>query len=174
MPKTRSQKEEILVKTQERLQRAKSVVLVNISGVKVDQVEAIRDDLFKHGLQLQIAKNNLLKIALKEQNIEMPAELLDQPLGLIFAYDDQVAAAKSVAPFVKEIEALEIVGGLVDQAFVTPSQVSALATLPSRDQLLGQLVGTLSAPLSGMVNVLAGNLRGLVQVLSQIQQAKAA
>ena len=173
MPKTRPQKEEILAKTQDRLQRAQSVVLVNVSGVKVDQVEKIRDDLFQHGLQLQIAKNNLLKIALSELSIEIPAELLDHSLGMIFAYDDQVAAAKSVAPFAKEIEALEIVGGLVDQKFVSSTEVQALAKLPSRDQLLGQLVGTLAAPLSGMVNVLAGNLRGLVQVLSQIQQSKA-
>jgi len=173
MPKTRSQKEEILAKTQDRLTRSSAVVFVNISGVKVSQIEAIRDGLFAQGLQLQIAKNNLFKIALENAKLDIPAEILDQPLGMIFSYEDQVAAAKTTAPFAKEFEALEIVGGIVDGSFVTAKQVEALALLPSREQLLGQLVGTIAAPLSGLVNVMAGNLRGLVQVLSQIQNQKA-
>jgi large subunit ribosomal protein L10 len=173
MPKTRSQKEEILAKTQDRLTRSSAVVFVNISGVKVDQIEAIRDGLFTQGLQLQVAKNNLFKIALENTKLDIPAEILDQPLGMIFSYEDQVAAAKTVTPFAKEIEALEVVGGIVDGSFITAKQVEALALLPSREQLLGQLVGTIAAPLSGMVNVMAGNLRGLVQVLSQIQNQKA-
>ena len=173
MPKTRLQKEAILARTQDRLARSSAVVFVNIAGVKVGQVEAIRDSLFTQGLNLQIAKNSLFKIALSEKNIEMPSELLDQPLGMVFSYDDPIAAAKLTMPFVKEFEAFEVVGGLIDGAFVTAAQVAALATLPSREQLLGQLVGTLAAPLSGMVNVLAANIRGLVTVLGAISEAKA-
>lgn len=173
MPKTRSQKEEILAKTQDRLTRASAVVFVNIAGVKVSQIEQIRDGLFAQGLQLQVAKNNLFKIALQEAKVTVPSEVLDQPIGMIFSYDDEVAAAKTTAPFAKEIEALEIVGGIVSGEFVSAKQVEALALLPSREQLLGQLVGTIAAPLSGFVNVMSGNLRGLVQVLSQIQAKNA-
>ena len=174
MPKTRLQKEAILTKTQERLSSASSVVLVNISGVKVGEIESIRDALFPQGLNLQVAKNNLMKIALKEVGIEVPAEILDQPLGLVFAYDDPVASAKASMPFAKEVAAFEIVGGIVDGQFVSASQVEALAALPGREQLLGQLVGTIAAPLSGFVNVLAGNIRGLVNVLSAVRDAKGA
>ncbi len=173
MPKTRLQKEEILAKTLDRLNRAQSVVFIKVSGVKVDELESIRDALFTQGLQLQVAKNNLFKLALKEANIEIPSEVLDLPLGMVFSYEDAVAAAKLVAPFAKEVEALEIVGGIMDGVYLTSDQVNAISKLPSRDQLLGQLVGTLAAPLSGLVNVLQGNIRGLVTVMGAIRDAKA-
>ena len=174
MPKTRAQKEEILSKTVDRLGKASSVVLVNIQGVKVGEIEAIRDGLFAQGLHLQIAKNSLLKRALEEVKIEVPTELMDQPLGLIMSYEDPVAAAKLTNQFKADIETLEVVGGIYNQAFMSVSEVDALAKLPSREQLLGQLVGTLSVPLSGMLNVLQGNIRGLVTVLSQISEGKTA
>ena len=173
MPKTRQQKEAILAKTIDRLNRSSAVVFIKVQGVKVGEMEGIRDALFTQGLQLQVAKNTLFKLALAETGLEVPSELLDQPIGMVFSYSDQVAAAKLVTPFVKEIESLEIVGGSMDGAFLTARQVEALATLPSRDQLLGQLVGTLAAPLSGLVNVLQGNIRGLVTVMGQIRDARA-
>ena len=173
MPKTRVQKNEILALTTDRLNRSKSVVFVNIQGVKVSEMEAIRDALFTDGLQLQVAKNNIFKLALKEVGVEVPAEVLDQPVGVIYSYEDAVASAKLAAPFVKEVAALEIVGGIMDGVFLSVAQVDALAKLPSREQLLGQLVGTLAAPLSGMVNVLQGNIRGLVTVMGAIRDARA-
>jgi large subunit ribosomal protein L10 len=173
MAKTRTQKEAILSKTQDRLQRSKAVVLVKIKGIKVDQLENVRDSLFKEGLQLEVVKNSLFKQILIQEKLELPTELLDQPLGLIYSYEDQVAPARLANNFHKDIELLEIAGGLMDGVFLSASKVEVLAKLPSRDQLLGQLVGTLAAPLSGMVNVLNGNLRGLVQVLGQIRDQKA-
>ena len=173
MPKTRLQKEEILSKTVDRLGRASSVVFINIQGVKVGELEAIRDSLFSQGLHLQIAKNNLFKIALNQHKLEIPAEILNQPLGMVFSYDDPINSAKLTMPFVKEYEKLEVVGGLIDGNFITSNQVKALAELPSKEQLLGQLLGTIQAPLSGLVNVLSGNIRGLVTALSAIRDQKA-
>ena len=172
MPKTRLQKEEILSKITDRLNRSQSLVFVNVQGVKVEQLEKVRDALFAEGLQLQVAKNSLFSLALSEAKLEVPKEVLDQPLGIVYSYEDAIAAAKLVAPFAKEIEALEIVGGMMDKVFLSVSDVQALAKLPSRDQLLGQLVGTLAAPISGLVNVLQGNIRSLVTVMGQIRDAK--
>lgn len=172
MPKTRIQKEAILATTTDRLQRSASVIFVSVQGVKVEQMEAIRDALFPAGVQLQVAKNNIFKLALEQIKVEVPSEILDQPVGMVFGYDDPVAAAKLMAPFVKEFEALNMVGGIMDGAFMTASQAKALSSLPSREQLYGRLVGTLAAPLSGLVNVLQGNLRGLVTVLSKIQPSQ--
>ncbi|MEI6477968.1 MAG: 50S ribosomal protein L10 [bacterium] len=173
MPKTRVQKEAILARTTDRLSRSQSVVLVNVQSVKVGDLESIRDSLFSDGLQLQIAQNNILKKALADAGIEVPEEALGQPLGLVFSYDDAVAGAKLVAPFLKEVENLEVVGGIMDGVYLSQAQVIALSKLPSREQLLGQLVGTLAAPISGMVNVLQGNIRGLVTVMGQIRDSRA-
>lgn len=168
MPKTRAQKEQLLSAFSDRVGRSQSVVFVSTIGIKVDDIEMMRDSLFEHSLQLQVAKNSILKLALEELKIEVPQELLDQPLALIYSYEDVVAAPKQTVAFRKEIEALNLLGGIADGTFITPAQVEAYAKLPSREQLLAQLVGTLNAPLVGVVNVLAGNLRGLVNVLTAI------
>lgn len=164
----------MLASLTDRLGRSQSVVFISVKGVRVDEVETIRNALFEQGLQLQVAKNTLLKRALTETGSEIPAELLDQSLALIFSYDDPVAAPKVVMPLTKDIETLQILGGLMDKVFIDAKKVEALSKLPSREQLLGQLVGTLQAPISGLVNVLHGNIRGVVQVLAQIRDAKPA
>lgn len=174
MPKTRAQKEQLLSAFSDRLGRSQSVVFVSTIGIKVSEVEMMRDSLFEHGLQLQVAKNSVLKLALSELKLEVPQELLDQPLALVYSYDDVVAAPKQTAAFKKEIEALNILGGIADGTFITPAQVASYAKLPSREQLLAQLVGTLQAPISGLVNVFAANLRGLVNVLNAIKDVKTA
>jgi large subunit ribosomal protein L10 len=172
MPKTREQKSTLLEQLNDRLGRSESVVFISLSQVKVSDVEQLRDAFFKEGVQLQVAKNSLLKIALTENKLDVPSDILDQPIGLVYSYTDPVAGPKAVTPFLKDIEALKILGGIADGAFITPAQVSAYAALPSREQLLGQLVGTLQAPISGLVNVLAGNIRGLVTVLGAIRDQK--
>jgi len=163
----------MLALTKERLQKAEAVTLVKISGVKVGEIEDIRNAIYPQGVQLEVAKNSLLKLALAEAGITVPTELLDQPLGLLYGYQDPVSAAKVAQPFVKEIEAFEVVGGIVGGQFVSSAQVAALANLPGVDQLRAQLVGTLQAPISGFVNVLAGNIRGLVNVLTAVKDSKA-
>ncbi|HSI21044.1 MAG TPA: 50S ribosomal protein L10 [Verrucomicrobiae bacterium] len=174
MPKTRVQKEQLLAAFSDRMNRSQSVVFVSTIGIKVNEVEMMRDTLFEHGLQLQVAKNSLLKRALTELKLEVPEELLDQPLALIYSYDDAVAAPKQAAAFKKEVEALNILGGIAGGVYLTPAQVNAYAKLPSREQLLAQLVGTINAPVSGFVNVLAGNVRSIVNVLGAIRDSKQA
>lgn len=174
MPKSRLQKEAIYAQIQDRLKRSQSIVFLTVEKMKVDQLEEMRDAFHKEGLQLQVAKNSLLERVFSEEKLEVPAELLDQPLSLLFAYEDAISGPKTVQPFLKEMENLKILGGIADGAFITPSQVEAYAKLPSREQLLGQLVGTLQGPISGLVNVMAGNLRGLVTVLGAVRDTKTA
>jgi large subunit ribosomal protein L10 len=172
MPKTRQQKEELLQEFADRLNRSAAVVFVSMAGVKVGEVEQIRDGLFPQGLQLQVAKNSLLRRVLADQDMTVPDEVLDQPLGLVYSYEDAVAAPKAVQGFVAEIDALKVLGGLMDGQYLAESQVTTLAKLPGREQLLAQTVGTIAAPLNGLVNVLHGNLRGLVTALGQIRDQR--
>jgi large subunit ribosomal protein L10 len=174
MPKTRSQKEALFSSFIDRLSRSQSVVFVTLSKMTVAEMEEMRTAFFNVGLQLQVAKNSLLKRALADTGIVVPDEVTDQPLALVYSYEDAVLGPKTVQPFLKEMENLQILGGIAEKTFITAAQVEAYAKLPSREQLLGQLVGTLQAPISGLVNVLAGNLRGLVTVLGQIRDTKTA
>jgi large subunit ribosomal protein L10 len=174
MPKTRVQKEQMLTAFSDRLNRSESVVFISTAGIKVGEMETMRDNLFEHGLQLQVAKNSILKLALEECQVEVPQEILDQPLALIYSYEDAIAAPKQAAAFKKEVEAMNILGGIADKVFISAAQVEAYAKLPSREQLLAQLVRTINAPVSGFVNVLAGNVRSVLNVLNAIRDAKAA
>src|SRR5690606_20296531 len=132
---------------------SQSIVFLTLSGLKVDQVETMRDAFFEVGLQLQVPKNSLFKRVLTESKIEVPAEITDQPIAVVYSYEDAVLGPKTVEPFVKEIEQMQVLGGIADGKFITSAQVKAYASLPSREQLLAQLVGTLNAPISGLVNV---------------------
>jgi large subunit ribosomal protein L10 len=173
MPKSRAQKEQLLSELTNSLGTAKSAVILSVQGVKVGEFESIRDELFKGGMYIHVAKNSLLKRALAEQNQDVPADLLDQPVALVFSFEDEVAAAKAIAPFAKDIEALSMLGGMVNGSFINAKQVEALAKLPSREQLIAQLLGTLQAPVRGLATVLQGNLRGLVTVLTRISEQQA-
>ena len=86
---------------------------------------------------------------------------------------DEVSAAKIIDIFAKTNPNVKMLGGTLGNQVMTAAEVKALAKVPSKEQLLGQLVGTLNAPISGFVNVLAGNLRGLVQVLNAVKEQKA-
>jgi large subunit ribosomal protein L10 len=80
--------------------------------------------------------------------------------------EDEVAPAKEITLFAKKNAAIEILGGILERKFIDDAMVRKLALLPSREQLHAQVVGTIAAPLSGLVNVFAGNMRGLVNVLN--------
>jgi len=165
MAKTRTKKEEIVSKLDAQLAEAKTAVLVSYKGMKVNETEELRNILREKGVSFNVAKNTLVKIALTKQGIEFDKTIFEKPVAIAFANSDEVVAAKEIALYAKKNEALEILGGILENKMIDAAMVSQLASLPSREQLLAKMVGSISAPLSGMVNVMAGNLRGLVNVL---------
>jgi len=173
MPKNKELKEKLVSKLDENLANAKSAVLVNYKGLKVKETDELRNVLRKKGVSFNIAKNTLVKIALKKQGIEFDEGIFKKPVAIAFASQDEVAPAKEIDLFAKKHEALEILGGILEKKMIDESAVKRLAMLPSREQLLAKMVGSISSPLSGMVNVLAGNIRGLVNVLNALKEKQA-
>ena len=98
---------------------------------------------------------------------------MDGSYAMACGLEDEVAPAKMLADFAKKHEALKILGGILEGKTVDKTAIGFLAKLPSKPELLAKLVGSLQSPISNMVNVLAGNLRGLVQVLNAYQKSKA-
>lgn len=172
MPKTRVQKEELISKLDEKLINAKSAVLVDYKGLKVKETEELRKTLRTKDVDFHITKNTLVKIALKKQGIEFDQAIFKKPVAIAFASSDEVAPAKEIELFTKKHEALEILAGILEKKMIDAAAVKQLASLPSREQLLARVVGSIASPLSGMVNVMAGNLRGLVNVLNAYKEAK--
>jgi len=172
MPKTRAQKGEIVDELSQKLGKMKSVVFTSISGYTMDDANSLRQKGREVGVEVMIAKKSLLNRALQSNGFTIAPDELEGSILTTIGFDDEVAAAKLMAEFAKDRETIKIVGGILEGKFVGSSAIKQLATLPSREQLLAQLVGSLAAPMSGFVNVLAGNLRSLVYVLSAIKEAK--
>jgi large subunit ribosomal protein L10 len=96
-------------------------------------------------------------------------ETFTGPMALAFSFEDEVAPARVIFQYAKEHQALEIVGALTgDGHLLSAAEVKALATLPSREQLIAQVVGTIAAPLTGFVGVMAGNVRSIINVLNAL------
>ena len=169
---TRADKEKLIEKTAVDLGNTKTAVLVNYQGLKVKEIRDFKKKLREKGIEFQIIKNSLLKIALKKQNIDIDQKLLDQPIAIVWGQTDEVIPAKLTVEFGKTAEKLEIIGGINNQTFSDINLIKQLASLPGREELYAKLVGTLNAPMFRLVNALQGNLRSLVYILKQYQQSK--
>lgn len=168
----RASKEKLVSQMTEGFGKSKTIVLVNFQGLKVKEIQDLKRKLKEKQINFQIVKNSLLKIALKKANITIDEKLFDQPIGVIWGADDEVDPAKLAVEFKKTTEKLDIVGGIVNRNFADISIIKQLASLPSRNELYAKLVGSLNAPVTGLVNVLQGNLRSLVYILKQYQEKK--
>lgn len=174
MPKTRAQKAEIVSKVADRFKSMKAAAFSSVSGYTMAQADALRNKAREANVEVFVAKKTLLKLAAKEAGLpELNTEMLEGSVLTAVAYSDEVSAAKLLKELSKENEAIQLLGGVLEGNIVDAEGVNRLAALPSKQQLLGQLVGTLNAPVSGFVNVLAGNIRGLVTVMNAIKEKKA-
>jgi large subunit ribosomal protein L10 len=146
--------------------------LVDYKGLKVNEISDLRSKLREKSVDFNVTKNTLFKIALTKKGIAFDEKMFDQPMAVAFAFSDEVVSAKEITLFAKEHEALEIIGGLLNKQVIDKDMVMTLSKLPSKEELIAKAVGSIAAPLSGFVNVLAGNIRGLVNVLNGIKEAK--
>lgn len=169
MAKTRSQKETDFQELSERLKGAKSVVLSEYRGTTVKDMDKFRRSLSAEGIQTKVYKSPLIKKAFTDAGIETGD--LDYKVPVIVSFsEDEVAPARIIKTFGKEVKTVGILSGVVDGSFASKEQMMALADLPSKDELRAKLVGTINAPVSGFVNVMAGNLRSLINVLNAVAQ----
>lgn len=170
---TKLQKKEIIKELAEDIKNSKSVVFVDFKGMKVNDTRELKRELRAAKVGFKVSRKTLIDLAIKDAGIEMEAKKIEGQIALAVSAEDEVAPAKIIDKFSKKNENLKIAGGILGTKVMSLEEVKALAKLPSKEELLAQLVGTLNAPISGFVNVLAGNLRGLVQVLKAIGDSKA-
>lgn len=173
MAKSRQQKEEIFQGLVEQLKSSKSAVFANFQGLTVAETEELRNECRASDIKLVVSKKTILKKALSESGIDVDTKSFEGGVVVALGLNDEVAPAQVLAKFAKSHNIVTLFGGILEGSFIDSAKVTQLSELPSKQQLLGQLVGTINAPVSGFVNVLAGNLRGLVGVLNNIKEAKA-
>jgi large subunit ribosomal protein L10 len=153
MPKTRQEKEAIKDKLVAAFKKAKSVVFADYQGLKVAQADKLRKKAREANVEYVVAKKSLLNLAAKEAGYELDVKQFPGMLGAAFGTQDEVAPANVLGDMSKETS-LKLVGGIFEGQVVGQEKVDALSKLPSKQQLLSQVVGTMYAPVSAFVRAL--------------------
>lgn len=173
MAKTKQQKIEAVQTLTDKFSRASSVVFADYQGLTMKQLTDLRNKLREQEAEFSVTKDTLSKLALKQVKLSLPEENIQSgPTATLFSFGDEITPLKTLVKALKDAGIGKVKGGFLGTDFVDASGVNRLASLPSKQELQGKVVGVLAAPLSGMVNVLGGNLRNLVYTLDQIRIQK--
>lgn len=167
-------KAKVVAELAEKLASAKAAYLADFRGINVEQANTLRGELLKAGVEYRVVKNTLLKLAIKGTASECLDEHLNGPTAVTIVQDDPVAPAKVLSEFAKKVEKFDLKCGMLEGKLLSIDDIKALADLPSREVLLAKMLGSLNAPVSNFVGVLAAVNRSLVQVLAAIRDQKEA
>jgi len=171
MSKTKNEKKQLVKKYEEMLGGVKAFYVITPTKITPNEATSLRKKLTGTAT-FNVVKNALFRLALKNTKKELSNVALEGENAVVFVEGEATEGAKAVYDFVDEIEKGEIKGGMLDGQELSKDDVVELAKLPSKDVMLGQVVGTIAAPVSGFVNVLNANLTGFVSVLKNISDSK--
>jgi large subunit ribosomal protein L10 len=162
------EKEAAVVELADRIKRSTIAIATDFSGLGVNQITELRRQLRVAGVEYKVVKNRIAKIAADEAGVPPFKEILEGATGIVFGYDDVAVAAKALDDYVKPTRVeLKIRNAIMDGNVLTSAQVTALAALPPRDQLLAMLLGQMLAPITGLARVMNGTIGGLAIVLQR-------
>ncbi len=173
MPKTRQDKIALKEALSEKIKRQAILIFSRAHGLPVNKQQTLRRLLRRENAEYKIAKRTILKKALDEALLPFLPEAEKGEVAVMFGYGDEVSPAKALAKFRKENpDTFQFLGGVLAGRLLSRADVVALAKLPGREELIGQLVSVLISPIRGFMNVLQGNQRKLVVALAQIATKK--
>lgn len=164
---------QLLEEVKDKASRASGMFFVDYSGLTHQQLEEMRKQLSENESEIAVTKNTLMNIALQEKKIDAK-ELLQGPYATLFSYEDPLKTIKVLASFIKKHSLPTIKFGIFEGKIIETEMINKLATLPSKEILLGKLVGILNSPISNFVYVLNGNIVKLALVLKEIEKKKGA
>jgi len=168
MALTRAQKQKIITDLKDKIARQKAMVLVGITGLGVEEISDLRKKLKAADANLKVAKKTLIEKAFKESKLAaFSKDKYKEEVALVFGFKDEISPAKIVYQFGLANENLKILAGFLEGKFKEADKIIALAQLPTKEELLAKLVGSIASPISGLVNVLQGNIKGLITVLAK-------
>ena len=171
MALSREKKTELIESYGEKMARAQVMIWTEQKGLTVDESTDLRGRVRDAGGNVVVVKNTLLREAMKSADLTIEDVFIEGPNMVTFVYDDIAPVAKAVVDFVGEHQnQMQLKGGLIEGKVAGVDQVRSLTDLPSREMLLSRMVGGFQAPISGLVNGLAGIMRGFVTVLDARRQ----
>ncbi|MBD3231083.1 50S ribosomal protein L10 [Candidatus Dependentiae bacterium] len=169
----RQQKEAVVSDLKEMFSNSKAAFLVGYKGLDVASIQSLRGELREVGAHFKVTKARLMKIASQDIDIEGGLQdVLKDQVGLVFVKEEVPGVAKVLSDFSKKNEALQIISGLFESKVLSSKQVEFIASIPSKDVLVAQLLATIQAPVSQFVRLLNTMNVRLLYVLKQISEKK--
>ncbi len=152
--------------------KAKAVYFTEFHGLNVGEMTRLRSEFFKADVQFKVAKNTLVKLAAKNNNIDLADELLRGSTALAISFDEPVAPAKVIKEFRRDSDLPEVKGIFFDGEFVHGSEFGRLADLPNREELIAKLLSMLNSPLQKLVNTINSPIQSTLGALNNLKKSK--
>ncbi len=168
----RTDKQQTIKGLSDNFSKAKSAILADYRGLTVSEMNHVRNRLRDVSVEFRVVKNTLTRIAIKGTDADSLVDYLKGPTAIAFSDDDPVAGAKAMTELAEEYPALDIRAGILGAKLLDEAEIKALSKLPGKDVLLAQLLSVMNGVPTGLVTVLSGNARNLVQVLTAINEKK--
>lgn len=174
--KNAQMKREAVAEITQKIKDSQSVIVVSATGVTVAEITELRKKFREAGVEYKVLKNTLVRLALGDLGIDSLDPLLNGPSAFAFGINDPTAPAKVICDHIAEAknDKIQIKAGLLGDVYLDVKGVEALAKMPSRDELLAKMLGSLNAPATNLVGVLSATLRSLVYAIDAVRQQKEA
>lgn len=168
----RAEKAKIIEQLKERADKASITLVTDFKGLKVEDLNALRVKLRESGVDYQVVKNTLARIALQETQHDVIRDSFKECCALAFGYDDPVLAAKVLADFAKQNKKFTLRFASLEGKFLDEQAIKELSTLPGREELLAKLLGTMNAVPTNFVGLFANIVRNMLYALNAIKEQK--
>ena len=157
-----------------KIEKAQVAIVTEYKGLSVEEITNLRRSLQKEGGDYMVTKNTLAKLAVKGTDYEVLTETFKGPIGLAFGFEDQVSPAKAVAKFIKDTKKGVILGAALDGKLLSAAETEALAKLPSKEELIAKILGSINSPASGIANSVNAVMSQLTRAMAAVRDQKAA
>lgn len=167
-------KEAEVAEIQEKIEKSQSVMFLDYRGLNVAEVTELRNKMREAGVEYKVIKNTMIRRAAEKAGIEGLDDVLEGPTAVAFGYADPVAPAKILVDFIEDTKKTSLKGGVLAGKVMSEAEIKNLASLPSKEELIAKMLGSLNAPITGLVMALSGIPRNLVYALNAIKEKKEA
>lgn len=164
----KQEKVQLVQEIKEKLSSSSSSVLIDYKGITVEEANELRKECREAGVDYKVYKNTLITIAARELGLEELEPHLVGPTAIAFGLEDPVAPAKVLSSNIDKLKKMEFKAGVLEGEVIDKETVEALAKLPSKEELIAKMIGSLNAPVYGVANVLSGTMRSLLYALNAI------
>jgi large subunit ribosomal protein L10 len=169
---TKERKQEIVGELQQFFNNGKVVIVADLTGLTVAEFTGFRTALRKDNAKLRVAKNTLVKRAIGDTEYKQLEKLAKGPSGFVVGYDDPAQPAKAVTDYLKAIKKGSVRGGVLEGKALNAEDVKALANLPSKEQLLSSIMGSLDSGAGGIAGILSAVIRDIAYLVEEVHKPK--